>query len=124
MYARVGLEDGTCTGVEVLEDPDDADTGFVLRGDYAVWQSIVDGRPSAAAVLTRELAFEGGTLRRMQYAPMFGLLGELAAEVETEHLFEGADGGSPTPVLDTAMAGRAQVQRRTRHGLRRTLDLF
>lgn len=123
VYARIGLEDGACTGVEVLEDPvDAADVGFVLRGDYATWRSIVDGRPSASAVLVGELEFEGSTLRRMQYAPMFDLLGEIAARVETEHLFVGEAAG--TPVLDTAMKGRMHVQRRTRRHLKRTLDLF
>lgn len=122
VYARVGLEDGSCTGVEVLADPDDADAGFVLRGDIATWRSIVDGRPSAAAVLTRELELEGSTLRRMRYAPMFALLGELAAEVETEHLFPVE--GSSTPVLDTAMKGHVRIQRRGRRHLKRTLDLF
>ena len=122
MYARISLEDGACTGVEVIEDPEVADVGFVLRGDYATWRSIVDGRPSASAVLLGELEFEGSTLRRMQYAPMFQLLGEVAAEVETTHLFVGE--ASTSPVLDTAMKGRTRVQRRARRHLKRTLDLF
>lgn len=122
VYARIGLEDGSCTGVEVLEDPDAADVGFVLRGDYATWRSIVDGRPSASAVLVGELSFDGSILRRMQYAPMFGLLGEIAAEVETTHLFAGEAAG--TPLLDTAMRGRNRVQRRTRRCVQRALDLF
>ncbi|QLD87570.1 sterol carrier protein [Natronomonas salina] len=122
VYARIGLEDGACTGVEVLDDPDAADVGFVLRGEYGTWRSVVDGRPSTAAVLTGELAFEGSTVRRVQYAPMFQLLGELAAEVETVHLFEGR--ASSTPVLDTAVRGHARVQRQTRRHLKRTFDLF
>lgn len=122
VYAHIGLEDGACTGVEVLDDPDAADVGFVLRGDYGTWRSIVDGRPSTAAVLTGELEFEGSTFRRVQYAPLFQLLGELAAEVETVHLFEGS--AASTPVLDTAVKGHVQVQRQTRRHLKRTLDLF
>lgn len=122
VYAHIDLEDGACTGVEVLADPEAADVGFVLRGDYATWRSIVDGRPSASAVLLGELAFEGSTFRRMQYAPMFALLGELAAEVETTHLFEAEAAG--TPLLDTAMRGRNRVQRRTRRSVQRALDLF
>lgn len=122
VYARIGLEDGACTGIEVLDAPEAADVGFALRGDYGTWRSIVDGRPSTAAVLAGELEFEGSTFRRVQYAPMFQLLGELAAEVATVHLFE--DRAASTPVLDAAVQGHARIQRRTRRHLKRTLDLF
>ena len=122
VYAYLGLEDGTCTEATVVEGPDARDVGFVLGGPYDTWRQIVDGRPSASALLRGDLAFEGSTLRRMQYSPMFQLLGEVASEVETTHLFVGE--ASSTPVLDRALEGRMRVQRRTRSGVDRALDLF
>jgi putative sterol carrier protein len=113
VHARICLEDGACTGVEILDEPDAADAGFVLRGPYETWKEIVDGRPSAAAVLSGDLAFEGDRLKRLRYSAMFQLLGDVAADVETTHLFETGDGSS-TPLLDTAMRGRMYVQRHTR----------
>lgn len=123
VYAHLELEDGACTGVSVLDAPDERDAGFVLRGPYDAWRQIVDGRPSASAVLTRDLEFEGSTFRRLQYSPMFQLLGDVASQVETTHLFEAGD-ASPPRLLDTAMEGRMHVQRRTRRRVKRAFDLF
>lgn len=120
VYAYVGLEDGECTDVEVVEGPDAREVGFVLRGSFDTWKAIVDGRPSASAVLTGDLEFEGSTLRRMQYSPMFQLLGQTAAEVETTHLFEADD--ARRPVLDTALKGRMLLQQRTHRGVKRAFD--
>lgn len=123
VYAYLGLEDGTCTEVEILDDPSASDTGFVLCGSYDTWRAIVDGRPSAAAVLGGDLEFEGSRLRRIQYSPMFQLLGDVASQVETTHLFE-SDATATTPLFDSAMRGRMLLQRGARRGVRRTFDLL
>lgn len=121
VYAYVGLEDGECTEVEVLETPDAREVGFVLRGSFDTWKAIVDGRPSASAVISGDLDFEGNRLRRMRYSPMFQMLGQTAADVETTHLFE-ADDDTRRPVLDTALKSRMYVQQRTHRGFKRALQ--
>ncbi|WP_254841259.1 sterol carrier protein [Natronomonas marina] len=123
VHAHVGLEDGRCTDVEVLESPDEREAGFVLRGSYDVWRSIVDGRPSSSAVLSGDLAFEGNRVRRLRYAPMFGMLGDAAADVETTHLFPAEETPSQ-PVLDTAMRGRSLLERQVHRRVKRTVDLL
>ena len=95
----------------------------MLRSPYDIWRQIVDGRPSASAELTRDLEFERSTLRRVRYSPMFQLLGDVASRVETTHLFDAGDEASPH-LLDTAMKGRMQVQRRTRRRMKRAFELF
>lgn len=122
VYAYVGLEDGTCTEVDVLSGPDERDVGFVLRGSYEAWHAIVDGRPSASAVLTGDLAFEGNRIKRLRYAPMFGILGDVAADVETTHLFP-ASASSGEPVLNTAMRCRLLLERQVLRRVSAPLDL-
>jgi putative sterol carrier protein len=123
VYAYLGLEDGRCTEAEVVDGPDARETGFVMRGTYEVWRDIVDGRPSSSAVLSRDLTVSGNRLRRLRYAPMFQLLGSVASEVETTHLFEGGD-STATPLLDTAMRGRMVAERETHRSVKRTLNLL
>lgn len=122
VYAYIGLEDGACTEVEVLSDPDERDVGFVLRGSYDTWAAIVDGRPSSSAVLSGDLAFEGNRIKRLRYAPMFGMLGDLAADVETTHIFPPAESASD-PVLDTVMRGRSLVERQVLRHVSSPLNL-
>ena len=124
IHAYVGLDGGDCTGVEVLSDPDDRETGFVIRGDYDVWRQVVDGRPPASAILGGDLAVEGNQLYQLRYSAMFQLLGELAADVETTHLFEGRGGSSTDWMLDQAVRQPAVIQRTAERQVARTLNLF
>ncbi len=123
VYAYVGLEDGACTGVDVVESPESRDVGFVLRGPYDTWRAIVDGRPAPSAVLTGDLAVEGDRLKRLRYAPMFAMLGDVAAAVETTHLFEPVEHRSE-PIVDTMMRGRSLLERQVHRRVKRTVDLL
>lgn len=122
VYAYIGLEDGTCSEVEVLSGPEERDVGFVLRGSYGTWKAIAEGRPSSSAVLSGDLSFEGNRIKRLRYAPMFGILGDVAADVDSTHLFPTAETSSE-PVLDTVMRGRSIVQRQLFRRFRPPLDL-
>lgn len=124
IHAHVGLEGGDCTGVEVLEDPDEREAGFVVRGDYGVWRQLVDGRPPASAILGGDLVVEGNQLYQLRYSAMFQLLGELAADVETTHIFRGRGGSSTDWVLDQAVRQPAAIQRTAERQVARTLNLF
>ena len=124
IYARICLREGDCTGVEVLGADDDRGAGFVVRGDYDVWRQVVEGRPAAAALLSGALVLEGPALYQMRYSAMFQLLGDLAADVETTHLFEGSRGSPADWVLDQAVRQPAFLQRTAERSLSRTLSLF
>jgi hypothetical protein len=103
IYAYVGLEGGDCTGTEVLADPESRDVGYVVKGPYQTWRRIVDGRPVASAWLNGDLAIEGNKVRLVRYGSVLQLVGDVAADVETTHLFPG-DAASPGElVLDEAV---------------------
>lgn len=103
IYAYVGLEEGTCTGTEVLEDPGDREVGYVVSGPYETWRRIVNGRPAASAILSGDLSVEGNKVRLVRYASVLQLLGDIAAEVETTHLFPGSAAHPGEVVLDEAV---------------------
>jgi putative sterol carrier protein len=124
IHAYVHLEGGDCDAVEVLGDPDERETGFVIRGRYGSWRQVVEGRPPASAILAGDLVVEGNQFYQLRYSAMFQLLGELAADVETTHLFEGRQGSPTELVLDQAVRQPALVQRTAERGFVRTLNLF
>ena len=99
LHVLIEINGGDCADAEVLSDPAARETDVTVRGSYDTWRDIVDGRPSASALLTGDLRLTGSTLDAVQYATMFQYLGDVAGEVETVHLFEGGS-GSPTDVLD------------------------
>ncbi len=111
VYAYVGLEEGTCTEVEILENPNERDVGAVIRGPCSTWQQIIDGRPVTSAVLSGDLEVSGNGLLRPQYTALLQLLGDIAADVETTHLFEEPGTSLQDFVLDEAVRQPIAVQR-------------
>ena len=88
IYAYLALYDGGCEEVAVVGDPAERDVGFVLRGDYETWGGIVDGEVDPiAAVMGGDLEVEGDMQTVLEYSDATMLLGEIAAEVESTHLF-------------------------------------
>lgn len=98
LHVLLDIDGGDCTDAEVVTAPADRDPDFTVHGSYATWREIVDGRPSASAILTGDLRVEGSTLDTLQYATMFQLLGDVASDVETTHLF-GESSATPGDVL-------------------------
>lgn len=124
IYAYIGLREGDCTGVELVDGPDERDVGFVVDASYDTWRQIIDGRPVASALLTGDIDVSGNHLRQVQYSAMFQLLGEIAADVDTTHLFEGQRSTPGTAVIDEAVRQPARIQRTAQRQVTRTLDLF
>jgi putative sterol carrier protein len=127
LYAYLELERGNCTGTHVLEGPDARDPGFVISGDYQTWRQLVDGRPAVSAMLSGDLSVEGNVLRQVQYGAVLQLLGDIAAQMETVHLFEGSRPSADRALLDGAVRGPIQVQRlaqRQATWVTQTLNLF
>lgn len=111
LHVLLDIDGGDCADAEVLSAPAERDPDFTVRGSYATWRDIVDGRPSASAILTGDLRVEGSRLDALQYATMFQLLGDVASDVETTHLF-GESSTSPGDVLfDEAVRTPAAVHR-------------
>ena len=88
IYAYIGLKDGGCEEVDVVSDPTEREVGFRLRGKHETWAGIVDGAVEPIpAVMSGDLEVEGDMQKILQYSAATTLLGELAADMETTHLF-------------------------------------
>ncbi|WP_178916304.1 sterol carrier protein [Natronomonas gomsonensis] len=124
LYAYIGLEGGDCTGVEVVDSPEEHDVGFEVSAPYSTWRQIVDGRPVASALLTGDLDVTGNHVRQVRYSAMFQLLGHIAADVETTHLFEGDRSSPATALVDEAVRQPAFIQRTAERQVSRTLNLL
>lgn len=111
LYAHLGLEDGACTEASVLDESDDREAGFTIRGSYDTWRSIVDGRPAASAMLQGDLDVDGSRTRQLQYFAMFQLLGDVAAEVDTTHVFSETASDPSEMVIDNAVRPTVTIQR-------------
>jgi putative sterol carrier protein len=88
IYAFVGLKDGGCEEIGVVEDPAERDVGFRLRGSHETWRGLVDGTVEPIpAVMSGDLEVDGDMQKVLQYSDATALLGDIAAETETTHLF-------------------------------------
>jgi putative sterol carrier protein len=111
IYAYFALQNGNCTEVAILDDPDDREAGSVVSGPCRTWQEIVDGRPAASAVLNGDLTIEGNTLLQLQNTAVLQLLGNIATDVDTTHLFERSRSPLSAVVLDEAVRHPLAIQR-------------
>ena len=111
LHVLLDIDGGDCADAEVLSDPAARDPTFTIRGSYDTWRDIVDGRPSASALLTGDLRLQGSAIDAVQYATMFQCLGEVASDVETVHLFEGGSGSPGDVLLNEAVRHPAAVHR-------------
>jgi hypothetical protein len=121
IHAHIGLREGSVTGAEVLKQPDARDAGFVIHGTLTTWQGILDGRPAVSALLTNDLTVRGNQIRLLRYASMLGLLGEIAAAVETTHLFAEPGPSVTRGVVDAATRPGVAVGRSAERQVTRTL---
>ena len=124
VYAHVGLEAGRCTGVDLLESPDERETGFAVRATCGAWQRLVDGRPALSAFLSGDLHIEGNPTRIAQHATVFHLLADVASEVETTHLFPQVPEPPAERLLDEALRGPIRVQQAMQRNAMRPARLF
>lgn len=84
----IELDGGTCFGPALVDDPSALDIGAVFRASAKTWQSVVSGRPAAAAVLSGDLEIIGNELLLLKYVAELQLLCDIAAEdVDSEFLF-------------------------------------
>ena len=124
VYAWIGLEAGRCTGVDLLESPDERETGFTIRASCREWQRLVDGRPALSAFLSGDLRIEGNPARIAQYATVFHMLADIAAEVETTHLFPQEREPAAERLMDEALRGPIRMQQAMQRSAMRSARLF
>lgn len=108
IHAFIGLEDGSCTEVDILTSPAEREVGFVLRGSYETWRQLIDGELPLFAMIRGDLEVGGSRMRLLQYFTATQLLGEIAANVETTHLFprENHHGDEPGVVEQSLSVSR------------------
>lgn len=112
IYAYVALEAGGCPEVALLDGPEERSVGTTLTATCETWQQVVDGRPVTAAVLSGDLTVEGDAPPSVQYPTLLQLLGDVAADVETTHLFPAPEREGWGAVVDEAVRQPVALQQR------------
>lgn len=88
VYAFVGLEDGRCTGVDVLDAADERAHGMRLHGPYGGWTELMTGDLSIVqAIMSGKLDLDGDMNRVLQYTDASIEMTETAAALDKEFLF-------------------------------------
>lgn len=88
IYVYLELHDGDCTELTLVDGPGDREIGTAFRASAHTWQSIIAGRPATAAVICGDLEIVGNELLKIPHTAELQLLCDLAADVDTEFLFE------------------------------------
>ncbi|WP_330631671.1 SCP2 sterol-binding domain-containing protein [Halocatena halophila] len=88
VYTYIDLYDGGCRETEILSSRDERTVSFVLSGGHEAWKRIVSGElDPVPAVMSGELEIEGDMQQVLKYSEATQLLGEIAAGLDTTHLF-------------------------------------
>ncbi|WP_276258668.1 SCP2 sterol-binding domain-containing protein [Haloglomus litoreum] len=84
----VGLHDGGVTDTYEVDDPDEADAGFVLRGAYSDWIDLNEGNIGAIdGMMSGVFELEGDMQKVMQYTQAAVDLTEIASEIPTNYKY-------------------------------------
>jgi putative sterol carrier protein len=87
-YFLLGLEDGRCTAVREIGDPDGVEYGFLMRGAYGDWKRLNEGEIGAIdGLLSGRFDIEGDMQKVMQYSEAAAAMTEASREVETEYVY-------------------------------------
>ncbi|MDY7081305.1 MAG: SCP2 sterol-binding domain-containing protein [Halobacteria archaeon] len=87
VYTFIGLEDGKCTGVEILQIPDEREAGFVLHGDYEAWKDLSEGGDVVQAVMSGKLELDGNMQKILEYTDAAQMMGNISAEIDAKYIF-------------------------------------
>lgn len=86
-FVRLAIEEDDVE-VTLMDEPGTYDVDSVFRASCSTWQQFVDGRPPLALFLAEDMSIRTAGFDQFRYAPVFQVLGEVAAEVETEHVYQ------------------------------------
>lgn len=84
----VGLHDGGVTDTYEVDDPDEVDAGFALRGAYTDWIDLNEGDIGAVdGMMSGVFELEGDMQKVMQYTQASVDLTEIASEIPTNYTY-------------------------------------
>jgi putative sterol carrier protein len=87
-YFFVGLHDGGVTDTYEVEDLEEADAGFVLRGAYSDWIDLNEGDIGAVdGMMSGVFELEGDMQKVMQYTQAAVDLTDIASEISTNYKY-------------------------------------
>jgi hypothetical protein len=110
IYVLIEIRDGD-VDLSVIDDPGSYEVDSVFRGPCSTWQQVVDGRPALSAVLTGDMIIESAGLHQFQYATVLQVFGEIATDVETEHIYREPDSSLADFFFDETIRQPVTVQR-------------
>jgi putative sterol carrier protein len=85
-YFFVGLEDGKCTEVREIDDPESVDYGFIMRGAYGDWKKLNEGEMGAIdGMMSGRFDLEGDMQKVMQYSEAAVAMTETSTTIDTEY---------------------------------------
>lgn len=85
-YFFIGLEDGEAYGAKEVDDPDEVDAGFVLRGAYTDWIDLNNGDIGAVdGMMSGVFELEGDMQKVMQYTEAAVDLTDISSSIPTEY---------------------------------------
>lgn len=83
----VGLEGGKCTDAYRVEDLDEVNYGFEMRGPYSHWRQLSDGDVGAIdGLMQGKFKLNGDMQEVLQYTDASVEMVECAAQIETEYI--------------------------------------
>ncbi|WP_254832154.1 SCP2 sterol-binding domain-containing protein [Haloglomus salinum] len=85
-YFFIGLEDGEATEAMEVDDPDEVDAGFVLRGAYTDWIDLNNGDIGAVdGMMSGVFELEGDMQKVMQYTEAAVDLTDISSTIPTNY---------------------------------------
>jgi putative sterol carrier protein len=85
-YFFIGLEDGAATEAMEVDDPDEVDAGFVLRGAYSDWIDLNNGDIGAVdGMMSGVFELEGDMQKVMQYTEAAVDLTDISSSIPTNY---------------------------------------
>ncbi len=82
-YAYLGLEDGRCTGSELVESPDGVDAGFLLSATNDNWEELLRGEIDIVqGLMSGKFELDGDMQKILQYTDSAQRLTSLAASID------------------------------------------
>jgi putative sterol carrier protein len=87
-YFFVGLEDGGATEAFEVDDPDEVEPGFVLRGEYSDWIDLNEGDIGAVyGMMSGVFELEGDMQKVMQYTQAAVDLTEISGSIPVNYRY-------------------------------------
>ena len=88
-YVFLKAAAGKCSDARMLEDPSEANPGFVVTGSYVDFKPVVKGEADfLAAVVKGKFKMRGDMVKIMQYAKFIRAVANSISSFESEYLGE------------------------------------